>query len=142
MNFIIHNNNRFIVAVILLLGSLLSGWSAFRNSPTELEVAQLPAGLSHLTLGKFDLCLVNPPLIRTVASLPVWLASAKTDWKHYSNHPPSRAERLIGINFLEANGTRSFWLFTLSRLACLPFVLMGGLVCSIWAKEFSVMVLL
>ena len=56
-------------ALLTLHGSLLA-WSAMQHSPVISEVNHLPAGLSHLYLGRFDLFRVNPPLVRTVAACP------------------------------------------------------------------------
>ena len=120
---------------LLLFTAALTAWSASRHSPTELEVHQLPAGLCHLVLGNFDLCVVNPPLIRSVAALPVWLAGAVTQWNCHRAEPRSRAERAVGVEFIKANGARSIWLFTLARWACIPFVVLGAWVCAVWARE-------
>ncbi len=49
----------------------LLAYSAWRHSPVLTEVGQLPAGISHWELGRFDLYRVNPPLVRLVAALPV-----------------------------------------------------------------------
>ncbi len=124
---------RCLVAAILTSHAALLAWSATRQSPTFDEVAHLPAGLSHLRFGRFDLYCVNPPLVRTVAALPLLAAEPATDWKSY--HGGWRPEWCVGLDFLDANGERSLWLFTLARWACIPFSLLGAYVCWRWARE-------
>jgi 4-amino-4-deoxy-L-arabinose transferase-like glycosyltransferase len=49
--------------------------------------------------------------------------------------PPARSEFQVAIRFVEVNGYRSFWYFTLARRACIPFSLLGVYVCYRWARE-------
>ena len=48
-------HHRLYIAVLTLLGThaVLLAWSATKNSPTIDEVNHLPAGVSHLCLGRF-----------------------------------------------------------------------------------------
>jgi hypothetical protein len=78
---------------------------------------------------------VNPPLARMVATIPVLPAASKTDWTQYDDHVGARSERFVREDFIEANGRRIFWLHTLARWACIPFSLLGGYVCALWARE-------
>jgi len=39
------------------------------------------------------------------------------------------------MRFIELNGFRSFWHFTLARWACIPFSLLGAYICFRWARE-------
>lgn len=116
------------VLVVLVLHTVLLAWGAFRHSPTIDEVRWLPAGIVHCATGRFDVGRANPPLVRMVAALPVLLAHSKT-------------EREVGKtanvyrDFIELNGARSVWLFTLGRWACIPFSLIGGYVCYRWGRE-------
>src|SRR5690606_19303560 len=41
----------------------------------------------------------------------------------------------LGADFIKANGERSIWLFTIARWACIPFSLVGGAFCFVWARE-------
>jgi len=123
-----------VVAAILATHALLLAWIDYRNSPTIDEVAHLPAGISHLLFARFDLYRVNPPLVRSVAAIPVVVAGAKTDWSSYSFDPGNRAEFAVGDAFVKANGAKVFWYFTLARWACIPFSLVGGYFCYRWAR--------
>lgn len=124
-----------LCVVILTLHAAMLAWSAFRHSPTWNEVQHLAAGVSHWHFGQFDLYQVNPPLVRMVAALPVLAAAPKTDWRAYETAAERRAERPVGAAFLEANRARTFWLLTLGRWACIPFSLLGAVVCFRWAEQ-------
>lgn len=120
---------------LLGLHAALLAYSAWCHSPVIDEMAHLPAGLCHLRFGSFDLYQVNPPLVRMVAALPVSLASPATDWSHSRPEPGERMETYVGLDFQAANGPRVFWLFTLARWGCIPFSLLGGGICFLWARS-------
>jgi 4-amino-4-deoxy-L-arabinose transferase-like glycosyltransferase len=124
-----------LAASLLLAHAGLLAWGDYVHSPAVDEVGHLPAGISHWQFGRFDLYRVNPPLIRMVAALPVFLSGPRTDWDRYSTSSDSRAEFSVGAAFIAANGRRSFWLFTVSRWTCIPLSLLGGYVCFCWARE-------
>lgn len=126
---------RLAVVALLMAQALLLANIGRLNSPTWDEVGHLPSGVSHWLFGRFDLYRVNPPLVRSIAAAPVVLSRPKTDWRNYQTGPYSRSEFTVGVDFLNANGPRAFWLFTLARWALIPFVLLGGWVCYRWARE-------
>ena len=128
-------NGRLWLGGILVAHAGLLAWSAWCHSPAINETVHLAAGVSHVEFGRFDLLRVNPPLIRTLAALPVWLASPATDWSHYDAHPLRRSEYRVGLDFSEANGSRVVRLVTIARWACIPFSLLGGYVCFRWAGQ-------
>jgi 4-amino-4-deoxy-L-arabinose transferase-like glycosyltransferase len=124
-----------VVALLTIHAGLLA-YSALVHSPVTTEVGHLPAGISHWTFGRFDLYRVNPPLVRMVAAAPVMLfGDPKTDWSSYSLDPHARAESPVGIDFVNANGPRVFWLYTIGRWACIPFSLTGAWICYLWARD-------
>lgn len=110
-------------------------WSAASLSPTIDEVAHLPAGLHHLQHGRFLLYRVNPPLVRAVAALPVLILDPQTDWRNVTNAPSARPEFSVGSDFMVANGERSQWLFVVARWACIPFSLLGAVMCYRFAES-------
>ena len=128
-------SRRSIVAGILLVHAGLLAWSGWSHSPTTDEVGHLPAGISHWTLRRFDLYNVNPPLVRAIAAIPVVLAGAEVDFTGYPTEPGERPEWDIGRRFLDENGPRAFWYFTIARWACIPFSLIGGVFCYRWGRE-------
>lgn len=130
---------RYFVTILIAFQVILLAWGAVRHSPTYDEVAHLPAGLSHWELGDYRLFRVNPPLVRMVAALPALLLGAETDWGQLESviHSGSdkRVDFDVGREFIAANGERSFWLYTIARWACIPFVLLGGWVAWRWSRE-------
>jgi Dolichyl-phosphate-mannose-protein mannosyltransferase len=126
---------RLALILVLCVHAALLVWAAAEDSPVVDEVNHLPAGLSHLYFGRFDLYRVNPPLVRTVAALPVAMLSPKTDWQRYDCSPIIRPDLEAGQDFLKVNGSRSLWFFTLARWACIPFSILGGYICFRWARE-------
>lgn len=127
-------SDRLIVPLLLLIHASLLAWGAAHHSPSIDEVGHLPAGLSHWQLGQFDLYRVNPPLVRMVATLPVLLAKPTVDWAPLSQGGAKLTHLHMGDKLITDNGSRSFWYFTLARWACIPFSLLGGFICYLWAS--------
>jgi hypothetical protein len=123
------------VAGVLVVHVLLLVWSAYIHSPTNGEVSALAAGIYHWQEGKFDLFRVNPPLVRMIAAVPVLFCEPQTDWSLNHDRLANRDEFPVGIEFIRLNGEKSFFYFTLARLACIPFSLLGAIVCFLWARE-------
>lgn len=123
------------VTVLLAAHVALLAWSAERHSPTFNEVGHVPAGISHWRYRVFELYRVNPPLPRMVATFPLLFYDVKTAWSNYGLSPFSREEIPMGIRFAEANGSRTFRIFTIARWACIPFCLLGAWTCYLWASE-------
>jgi hypothetical protein len=73
--------------------------------------------------------------VRTVAAVGISLANPKTDWTRYISTPAVRSELPVGLDFLKANGPRSFWLYTCGRWLCIAFSLLGGCLCFRWASR-------
>lgn len=125
---------RGTVAALLLIHTALLAVSAALHSPVVDETAHLPAGLAWLTLGRTDIYTQNPPLVKTVAAVPVAIAGYRPRWGLIDELPVSRPEFGLGRELIEENGRRSFWLFTLARWACIPFSLVGGWVVYRWSR--------
>jgi hypothetical protein len=93
------------------------------------------AGLSHWKFGRFEVYRVNPPLVKMVAALPVMAAGYEEDWSGFYDGPGARPEMAMGLDFLAANGERSFFLFMIARWACIPFSWIGAATCFLWARD-------
>ena len=129
---------RLVVAMVTLLlatHAALVGYSATLHSPTLNEPGHLVAGLVQWTFGRFEVYRVNPPLVHYAAALPVMLAGYRPAWDGFYEAPGARPEMAMGNAFIQANGPRSAWLFTVARWGCLPFTLAGGLICFAWSRE-------
>ena len=123
------------VSFVLLLHTILLGWSAARHSPVVDEVGHMPSGLSHWKLQRFDLYNVNPPLVRTVATLPLHLLDVPINFDGYQILPKHRSEFMIGSGWITSHPDSFRWNFTISRWACIPFSLLGAVTCFLWARE-------
>ncbi len=121
--------------VAIFTHCVLLAISGTKQSPTWNELGHLAAGISNLTLNRFDLYRVNPPLARCVAALPVVVLQGATDWKQYTTDPLMRAEWQVGSDWLEANGEQGVSLLVAARWACIPFSVLGFWVCFLWARE-------
>lgn len=125
----------FIVPSLLGAQAVLLAIGACVNSPTFNEPGHLAAGLSVWRLGRFDAYKVNPPLVRIIAAAPLLMSGVETDWRNFQEGPNARPEFALGEDFVAANGERSARLFTLARWACIPFGLIGGAICYLWARD-------
>jgi hypothetical protein len=123
--------------VLLGVHAALLAYAAVRASPTYDEVGHLPAGLGAWEQGRFDLYQVNPPLVRLVASLAALPIAPEIDWGRYAHAPfqTDRPEFQIGRDWLAERGREVVRTLTVARWACIPFSLIGGLVCFFWARQ-------
>jgi 4-amino-4-deoxy-L-arabinose transferase-like glycosyltransferase len=126
-----------LLAAVLTLQAILLGWTAFRNSPVVDEYAHFCAGLSHWRFHSFDLYRVNPPLVRTVATIPILATDCREDWHRYQSAALVREEFDVGRAFVSANGSDIFDYISIARLACIPFSLLGTVVCYRWARDLA-----
>jgi len=126
---------KWAVVLLLFIHASLLAWGATKHSPNLNEPAHLVAGVSHWEFGRFELYRVNPPLVRMVAALPVLLSDAKYDWTGFYESTGARPVFGMGRQFIEINGEKSIWYFTIARWACIPFSLLGGFICYLWAKD-------
>jgi len=123
-----------LVALFLAIHVGMLSWLAWVHSPLVDEPAHLASGLHHWHTFSFDLYRVNPPLVRAVASIPLLAFTPKTNWDSHTANPYRRAEFPVGGDFIAANKNHHFYLF-LARLFCIPFSVLGGLVCYLWGKQ-------
>lgn len=134
-----HRNSVFSVAlgVMLAIHAVLLMWGATRQAPTFNEPAHLVSGVGHLTLGRFELFRVNPPLVRMIAALPVVAMGCNVDWTSFRSAFDARPEFEAGERFVEVNAQHLMWLFTLGRWACIPFSVLGAWTCYRWAADLA-----
>ena len=124
---VLNSGHRSFVWSILVVHLLLLVHTIATYSPTVDEVSHLPAGLSHWRFGRFDLYRVNPPLVESVAAVPLVFSEFKEEWSRYSVHKNVRQEFAVGKQFVDVNGADSIRLYRYGRLACVPFSLIGAI---------------
>lgn len=125
-----------IVFVITFLALLLGG--IFVNAPVQSEDAHLASGLSHWRYGTYALYRVNPPLVREVATLPLYLfCEDHSSWKQYADYPIMRKEYAVGVDYLKENKNVVFRNMIVTRIVCFIFILAGLIACLFSARFFG-----
>ena len=126
---------QLIALLIIATHVLLVGWGATKQSPTFNEPAHLVSGISHWTFGRFELYRVNPPLVRMIATIPILGLNFKTNWSKFYEAPGARPASSVGKDFIAANRELTPWIFSVCRWSCLPFTILGAVVCLQWSRE-------
>lgn len=121
--------------ILCAIQTALTAGIALTDSPTFLEPAHLASGISHWKLGRFELFRVNPPLVRSIAAIPALFMSPKTSWEMFFEHPGARAEFPVGREFFHENGVAGVTMLKAGRIVCLPFAILGTVICYLWAME-------
>ncbi len=137
---------RAYVALLLIVHVALLTHGAWLHSPSSGEMASLGAALHTWENGSHEYFLVNPPLVRSVAVLPILAAGfdrngtaqptgCEPSVPAVPHNGPDRSEFDLGLDFFRTNNDRALGLFFLARCACIPFSLLGAVVCYSWAKD-------
>ena len=125
---------RAIGVLILAVWLSLAGWSTLVHAPGFDEPVQLMAGLGVWQFGRFDWYLVNPPLVKSVAALPVLAMHPKIPERLGRPAPIARQELAVAGQYVQDNGADIRRHIVLARWACLSFSLIGAIVCWRWAE--------
>lgn len=107
------------------------------NSPNCDEIGHLGAGLYTLDTARFDIYRVNPPLVRSIAAVPVALCGPHRDYRSYSEGPLTRVEWQLGRDLISANPDHWEWYFPLARWALFPLVALGGAIVYRWSSDLN-----
>ncbi|MFN6128096.1 MAG: ArnT family glycosyltransferase [Planctomycetota bacterium] len=118
--------------VVIVAGNLLELGFRVDRFPNIDEVAHLPAGISHWKFERFDMYRVNPPLVRTVATIPNYLANTSYSWNLYDSSVGSRPEFTIGRNKLDQVKINHWKDFVYARLVALSFMILLSVVLMRW----------
>lgn len=119
--------------VCIHVGLLTHG--LYVHFPTRNEVAHVPAGLSVWENGTFTLYRVNPPLPRTLASLPVLLAGPRTTSIRPTGAADRREEWDAARAFADENPFRYLTLMRLGRVAGVCWSVLGAWLVWRWSRE-------
>jgi hypothetical protein len=111
--------------------------SLFSENATVDEAAHLPAGVTYWDKHTFRLYHHNPPLVKMVAALPVWLAGPVLEplYQRRAWTQPEPAQLNFSQDFAYANADRYFELFDLARMVMPLFSIVGGLVVFAWSAR-------
>jgi hypothetical protein len=139
--------SKYFPTVLFLIFSFLLLGNIFQNSPVQSEDAHLASGISHHQFWKFDLYRVNPPLVRSLVTFPIYyFGTIHTDWKNNISYPHLRREHRVGVDYMLANEQQSQTQIRIARIVCMFFILLGGYCCYQWTNsilgKFSSMIVL
>ena len=121
----------WIVVFGLTIQGALAVDCARQWAPTHDEFWHLPIGLRIWKSGRFDDDVINPPLVRLWAAIPLVIGGAKT-----GDDDPRQECGVIGKNFWNGNvENRRLWFF-LGRLMIIPCAALTGLVIAAWTRAW------
>jgi hypothetical protein len=123
-----------ILVVVAVAFAALAVESITNNSVTVDEFAHVPAGVSYWQRGTFSLYRENPPLVRGLIALPVWLAGARTDYHGEGESLFGRPEWSVGKDFERAHTDRYLLLFNRARLVVAALAIACGVLIFAWAR--------
>lgn len=122
------------VTFLLSVHLILVAYGGWVHSPCWDEVGHFAAGLHHWHSGDYQLYKVNPPLVRMWATLPVSLTLPAIETA--ASPTADRGEFALGqVLIRELGPERTRWAFAIARWTCLPFTVLGALVCWHWARR-------
>lgn len=125
----------YVVLTLVATHVALVAWLGANQSPNVDEPAHLAAGMTTWQYGSFELYCVNPPLMRAVATLPILFMPHEELWGDFEGAPQPRPEFVLGAQFVESHPDRWRRFLLAARWALLPFTVLGGLFCYLWADE-------
>ncbi|MGC8643869.1 MAG: ArnT family glycosyltransferase, partial [Isosphaeraceae bacterium] len=103
------------------------------NTATVDEFAHVPAGVSHIENGDFSVYHENPPLIRCLVALPVWLSDPVLNYRKAVVGEGLRNEWPFGVDFLLLNLGRYARLLFRARCVALALSLLCCGLIFLWA---------
>ena len=123
-------------ARVLLLGAfaILCVHGLVWDSPTVDEFTHLPVGWFYLKTGDFDLAARTPPLVKSLAALPLLALDPSID----TAKPAAESAWypwILGTDFMERNRAVYDRIFLLGRLPIVALGLLMGIVVYRWARD-------
>ncbi|MCZ6464743.1 MAG: glycosyltransferase family 39 protein, partial [Proteobacteria bacterium] len=129
-------------ALLLVLHASLVAWGIARNSVTIDEANHLPAGMSYVRFGTYELYHQNPPLVKLLATGPALLAGASEDYGRFWRHARMTGGPInyvgMGQDFMRANESppgHYHRIYRAARVVGLLFSILGGVALFTWARE-------
>ncbi|MEK6260873.1 MAG: glycosyltransferase family 39 protein [Planctomycetota bacterium] len=119
------------VAACLFVQLVLAADCARQWTPTHDEYWHLPIGLRMWTTGRLDDDVINPPLVRLWASIPLVVCGATP-----GEAGPQPDVGDIGDAFWTANEARVRTWYFLGRLMIVPLATLTGLIVAVWARAW------
>lgn len=131
-----------ILALIFASSFLLMVFAAKLNSQTTDEGVHLTAGYTYLTQHDFRLDPEHPPLIKELCAVPLlFMKNVHLElgqlWNQANNfyYDSWQEARILGEQFLYANGNNPEQLLFWGRFVCIILTLILGWFAFFWAKK-------
>lgn len=115
-----------VIAGLILLHAGICLHTALTKNVTHDEIWHLPVGLLHLRSGEFDQDVLNPPLSRMWAALPLWMAGVTTE--------RGADGSACGVNFVNAHDDFQRW-YNRGRLFHLAWTIATACLVACWAWD-------
>ena len=109
--------------------------SMLTNTVTVDEFAHVPAGVSHWETGDFSLYHENPPFVRCLVGMPVWLDSPFTNYRQAVVGHGLRNEWQFALDFVLLNQSDYDRLFLMARSIVLGLSLLCSALIFLWARQ-------
>jgi hypothetical protein len=128
-----------ICLIFILLHISIIAYGSTRKSPSGDELGHLASGIALWETNRLDLYRVHPPLIRLVAASPIMLIGhIPFNVPEVARWTPGwRLEWEAARNMVDSNRPGLLRMITLARWACIPFAVLGALICSVWSRELA-----
>ena len=120
---------RIIILVIVSLHVVMLAYSSSVKSPNFHEPSQLASGVAIWSFGRTDMVRVSPPLVRICGALPIAFRNPTFDPGVFDSPPNGRDEFVRGRTFVVDNAESCPLYFSLARLPCIVFSLIGIVSC-------------
>ena len=123
-----------LAAGILLTHAGLLVHLAGVQSPVWHEPAYVYSSLRTVRLGDYSVYRVNPPFPRLL--IGSWLAGFSCDVNQGADAlREPRGEFEAARRFFDAHSPQAINMIYVARLACIPFSVMGGVICFLWSRK-------
>jgi hypothetical protein len=126
----------FYLALTLAVHGCLLAIAAFLDAPVIDEYGHLVSGIVQWRYDALQYYCVNPPLVRTLATAPLFFEPAGNQVQpRLTDNPRHRPEFLDAPEFARKTGDDFFRLVRKARLMCIPLSLLGGFICWKWSRD-------
>ncbi len=123
-----------VVFLALVACFVVLAGECIRSNPVLVdEYAHVPAGLGCWETGCHYLYRENPPFVRMLSALPVWLSNPKTDYARAARG--YRSEWHVGMDFISRNGARHQALYEVARSVVLFLAVACALTMFVWGTK-------
>ena len=130
------NTQKYLSGLIIVQAALL-GFCVFYQAPCSDEFGHAYAGLRYWQDGDLQTFNVNPPLVRAIGALPLYLAPLKHQPVAAATVPYGRPEFPGGRELNSTNGKDFRMRLSMGRLLVSCFAVLGTIACYLLGKQIG-----